>query len=60
LKAILMEMFGISQKLYNNASHSILNRHKDKSVFVQKLSDTVNGLPASKKAKSEKKATLKE
>lgn len=42
LKAILKEMFEISQPVYLKASHAIRNRKSSKSVFVKKLSDNLD------------------
>jgi hypothetical protein len=56
LKAIFMDVFGISREFYNNTLHAIRNRKKDKSVFVKELSDKLNDLP-SPKTKSFKKRT---
>ena len=49
LKAILMKMFDISADDYKKSSYDIRNRKKNKSVFVQMLSDKLNAIPASKK-----------
>jgi hypothetical protein len=46
LKSILMEMFGISKPVFNKASHEIRNRSSSKSIFVKKLSDNLDKIPA--------------
>lgn len=51
LKAILMEMFGISGDTFKSASYEIRNRPSGKkSIFLKKLSDDLDYIPATKKS----------